>query len=326
VCVRSRTMLESALSGPFESLTMTRRFLLPVLAVALTLTALLATSAPAGAAQLYLVGGASFGSPSLYPYQQWAVESYAPTYRGAVQLAFSPAVFTCGAAAVAVGCTSWPEWPVPLVKVYTGQGPYWAHQYLMHELGHVFDETELQDPDRAEFMAIWGLPGGAGAWWTPFASGDGNAGEWFAESYRLCALYGPQMPYAAWTVDWPTFAFPGDRDTAQQDASCRLILQVGAADGLLTPPSPTVYVPRVLVRSNRKVAECRGQDLLLLGNQVRCETMSGESPSGPWSVTLQSRRMSKTELLRARLVVANGQPAFAFVRRSAPRATFQQAA
>jgi len=308
-------MLESALSGPFEGLTMTRRFLLAVLAVALTLTGLLATSAPAGAAQLYLVGGASFGSPSLYPYQQWAVESYAPTYRGAVQLAFSPAAFSCGAAAVAVGCTSWPERPVPLVEVYTGQGPYWAHQYLMHELGHVFDETELQDPYRAEFMAIWGLPGGAGAWWTPFASGDGNAGEWFAESCRLCALYGPKMPYQAWTIDSPTFGFPGDRDTTQQDASCQLILNAGAAQGLPIPPSPTVYPPRVVAQSNRKMVECRGKDPLLPDRPVRCETASGGSPAGPWRVVLESRRMGKTDLRRARLTAANGEPLFALVRR-----------
>jgi hypothetical protein len=59
---------------------MTRRFLLPVLTIALTLAAILATSTPAAAAQLDLVGGSTLGSPSLYPYQQWADDSYAPTY------------------------------------------------------------------------------------------------------------------------------------------------------------------------------------------------------------------------------------------------------
>ena len=174
---------------------MTRRFLLPLLIVALTLTALLAASGPAGAAQLDLVGSSTFGSPSLYPYQQWADDSYAPTYPGAVQLTFSPALLTCGAVAGAVGCTDWSQWPLPQVAVYTGNGPYSRHEYLMHELGHVFDATEMQDPFRADFMTIWGLPGGASAWWTPFGSGNGSPGEWFAESYRLCALYGPQMPY-----------------------------------------------------------------------------------------------------------------------------------
>jgi hypothetical protein len=294
---------------------MTCRLLLPLLIVALTITALLATSAPAGAAQLDLVAGSSLASPSLYPYQQWANDSYAPTYPGAVQLTFSSALFTCGTVPGAVGCTSWPQWPLSQVEIYTGGGPYWAHEYLMHELGHVFDWTEMQDSDRAEFMAIWGLPGGAGAWWTPFASGEGNAGEWFAESYRLCALYGPGMPYAAWTIDWPTFGFPGDRDTAQQDASCRLILQVGDAAGLPAPAAPAAYAPRVLVQSNRKVAECRGKDPLLLGKQVQCETMSGGSPSGSWSIKLQSRRMSMTELRRVRLAIANGHPEFALVRR-----------
>lgn len=278
---------------------MTRRFHLAALMVGLTLTALLVISAPAGAAQLDLVGSSSFGSPSLYPYQHWADDSYAPTYPGAVQLAFSPAAFTCGTVDGAVGCTTWSDWPLPQVEVDTGSGPYWTHGYLMHELGHVFDGTEMQDPFRADFMAIWGLPGGASAWWTPFASGDGSAGEWFAESYRLCALYGPQMPYDAWMVDSPAYGFPGDRDPAQQDASCRLILRVGTSEGLPTPASPTEYTPRVRVQANRKVVECRGRDLLLVGNELLCETASGSPPAGSWKVKIQSRRTGKGELRRA---------------------------
>ena len=294
---------------------MTRRFLLPLLIVALTLTALLVASAPAGAAQLGVVGGTTFGSPSLYPYQQWADDSYAPTYPGAVQLAFSPVLLTCGTLAGAVGCTNWSQWPVPQVAIDTGNGPYRAHQYLMHELGHVFDATEMQDPFRADFMTIWGLPGGASEWWMPFGSDHRSAGEWFAESYRLCALYGPQMPYEAWMTDSPAYGFPGDREPAEQDASCRLILSVGAAEGLPTPASPTVYSPRVLVQGNRKAAECRGKDLLLPAKQVKCERPGGGAPAGAWTVTLQTRRMSKAELRRARLTAANGQPAFACVRR-----------
>ena len=67
---------------------MTRRFHLAALMVGLTLTALLVMSAPAGAAQLDLVGGSTFGSPSLYPYQQWADDSYAPDLprRGAARV------------------------------------------------------------------------------------------------------------------------------------------------------------------------------------------------------------------------------------------------
>ena len=294
---------------------MNRRFLLPLLIVALTLTALLAASAPAGAAQLDLAGGSTFGPPSLYPYQQWADDSYAPTYPGAVQLTFSPALLTCGTVAGAVGCTDWSQWPLPHVEIDTGNGPYWTHQYLMHELGHVFDATEMQDPSRADFMTIWGLPGGASAWWTPFGSNHGSPGEWFAESYRLCALYGPQMPYKAWNADSPIYGFPGDRDTAKQDASCRLILQVGAAEGLPAPASPTVYAPRVRVQGNRKVAECRGTDLLLLGNQVLCDRTGGGSPAGQWHTILQTPRMGKAALRRARLTAASGQPAFALVRR-----------
>lgn len=293
---------------------MTRCFLIPPLTVALMLTALLAASAPARAAQLDLVGS-TVGSASTYPYQQWVDDSYAPTYPGVVQLTFSAGPFACGAVAEAAGCTTWSQWPVPQVTVDAGNGPYLAHEYEMHELGHVFDATEMQDPFRAEFMAIWGLAGGASAWWTPLANDDASAAEWFAESYKLCALYGPQMPYEAWTVDSPAYGFPGNRDSAQQNASCQLILQVGAAAGLPAPAGPTLYAPRVLVHENRKIAECRGNDLLLLGRQVQCETVGGGSSGGPWHVVLQTGPMAKVGLLRARLTTVNRRPGFALVRR-----------
>ncbi|HUA06146.1 MAG TPA: hypothetical protein VMB27_19725 [Solirubrobacteraceae bacterium] len=289
--------------------------LLPLLTVALTLTALLAASAPARAAQLDLVAGGTLGSPGLYPYQQWVDDSYAPTYPGVVQLTFSAAPFSCGIAAQAAGCTSWSEWPIPQVEVDTGNGPYLAHQYEMHELGHVFDATEMQDPFRAQFMAIWGLSGGASAWWTPFGNDNASAGEWFAESYKLCALYGPEMPYEAWMTDTPAYGFPGDRDSAQQDASCQLMQQVGAAAGLPAPPSPTLYGPRILVHENRKAAECRGNDLLLPVGQVRCEVVGGGAPAGPWNVVLETPHMSKVSLRRARLAAVNGRLAFALARR-----------
>ena len=293
---------------------MTRRTFFPFLTITLTLTALVVASAPAGAAQL-LAAGSAVGSPRVYPYQQWADDSYAPTYPGAVQLTFSPGLLTCGSAGGAVGCTNWSEWPQPQVEIDTGQGPYLAHRYLMHELGHVFDTTEIQDQFRAQFMAIWGLSGGASAWWTQFGNAHASAGEWFAESYRLCALDGPQMPYRAWMTDRTSYGFPGDRDSANQDASCRLILNVGAAEHLTTPPSPALYAPRVLVQRNRKVAACRGTDLLALGDQVRCQRVGGGAPAGQWNVVLQARRMTKAQLARLRLTAVGGRPAFALVGR-----------
>ena len=313
--VRRLTMFERPARVTRQRLLMTQRLVLPLLTVALALTALLAASAPVRAAQLDLVGAGTLGSPSLYPFQQWVGESYAPTYPGVVQLTFSAMPLTCGTVAGAVGCTSWSPWSVPLVAVDTGNGLYLAHGYEMHELGHVFDATEMQDSFRAQFMAIWGLPGGASAWWTPFANDNASAGEWFAESYKLCALYGPRMPYEAWMTDSPAYGFPGDRDSAQQDASCQLILKVGAAAGLPAPASPTLYAPRVLAHGNHDTAECRGNDLLLLGRQVQCERVGGGSPAGRWRVILQSRRMGKVDLRRARLAAVNGRPAFAPVRR-----------
>lgn len=311
-------------SGPVrtERLAMTRRLLLPPLTVALALLALLATCCAAGAAQLELVGSA-VGAPSPSPYQQWVDESYAPTYPGAVEFALSSGQFSCGGVVGAVGCTNYSEWPLPpaaaattppQVEVDAGFGRSLTHEYLMHELGHVFDATEMQDPFRAEFMAIWGLAGGADAWWTQFGSDHASAGEWFAESYRLCAMYGPQMPYQAWTEDSPAYGFPGDRDSAEQDASCQLILRVGSAAGLPAPVSPTVYTPRVVLHGDRKLAECRGTDLLLLGERVRCETAGGGNPAGRWHAMLQTRRMGSAALHGAHLTAAGGRPVFALAR------------
>jgi hypothetical protein len=286
---------------------MTRRLFPPLL---MMLMALLISSAPAGAAQLDLVGRSSD-----YRYQEWADQSYAPTYPGAVQLTFSPALITCGTAGGAVGCTDWSGWPTPHVTIDAGEGPDLAHKYLMHELGHVFDATEMQDPFRVQFMAIWGRPGGAGAWWTRFGSANASAGEWFAESYRLCALYGPQMPYRAWMSDSPSYGFPGDRESAKQDASCRLILNVGVAGGLAAPASPALYAPRTLVDAHRKAAECRGMDLLVVSDRVRCERVGGGAPAGQWNVVLQARRMTRAQLSRAHLTAIRGRPAFALVGR-----------
>jgi hypothetical protein len=123
------------------------------------------------------------------------------------------------------------------------------------------------------------------------------------------------MPYQAWMTDAPSYGFPGARDSAKQNASCRLILNVGAAAGLTAPASPALYAPRVLVDGNRKAAECRGMDLLFVGPLVRCERVGGGAPAGRWNVVLQARRMAKAQLRRAHLTAVGGRPAFALVGR-----------
>jgi hypothetical protein len=90
---------------------------------------------------------------------------------------------------------------------------------------------------------------------------------------------------------------------------------VGATDGLPTPANPSVYAPRVMTKWNRKEAECRGADLLLLGNRVRCERVGGGAPAGPWTVVLQAPRMTRVQQRRAHLTAVDGRPAFALVDR-----------
>jgi hypothetical protein len=287
---------------------MTRHFPVVFLTAALTLSLLIAPPT-AGAVQLNVAGSSSAAASATY--QHWADNSYAPTYPGQVRLGLSRAQLTCGGVSGAVGCTQWSDWPLPKVDIDTAYGPSLTHGYLMHELGHVFDRTEMHDEARARFMTIWGLAGGADAWWTPFPGARGNAGEWFAESYKLCALYGPRMPYRAWTTDYPSYGFRGDREFVRQDASCRLILSVGREDGLSAPRSPAAYTPRVRVRTSHKVVECHRRDLLVLGKRVLCEQTGASSAAGPWSVVFESGRMGKVELHRAHLAAVNGRPEFA---------------
>jgi hypothetical protein len=53
----------------------------------------------------------------------------------------------------------------------------------LHELGHVFDLSVLDDRDRARFGTIMHRPGWE--WWT----GRTPLAEWFAEGYSWCARY-----------------------------------------------------------------------------------------------------------------------------------------
>jgi hypothetical protein len=54
---------------------------------------------------------------------------------------------------------------------------------LAHELGHLFDAQRLTDRDREWLRLTMRAP--AGDWWKPW-----GAGEWFADYYADCAIYG----------------------------------------------------------------------------------------------------------------------------------------
>jgi hypothetical protein len=84
---------------------------------------------------------------------------------------------------------------------------------FFHELGHVFDLTLLDHADRRRFARIHRR---SGRWF----GGPNSPGEWFADSYSLCARYGPRLQAHAAT----SYAY---RPSAgRHRASCRLIRAV----------------------------------------------------------------------------------------------------
>jgi hypothetical protein len=54
---------------------------------------------------------------------------------------------------------------------------------LAHELGHLFDAQYLTERDREWLRLVMRAP--SGDWWEPW-----GAGEWFADYYADCAVYG----------------------------------------------------------------------------------------------------------------------------------------
>jgi hypothetical protein len=109
-------------------------------------------------------------------WQAWADASLVPTVAGRVTLTLSG----CPALPKAAGCVYVDH---PRV-VYLKNGLVNPRAVLLHELGHVYDLTVLNDSDRADFRKIFHIPASR-AWW----SGKIPPAEWFAEGYSWCARY-----------------------------------------------------------------------------------------------------------------------------------------
>ena len=177
-----------------------------------------------------MAGGSPCGSPRLCPSGGWTTVTRPPTRRGRAHVRAGAG--TCGAVGERSAARTGRSGPCrrrrpPRRRRRWRLTPARAtrRRVLDARAGHVFDTTEMQDPFRADFMALWGLPAGASAWWTQFGSDHASA-ESGAGSYRLCALYGP-----GWTRrddDSPELC-SGDRDSASRTprvgSSCRSALR-----------------------------------------------------------------------------------------------------
>lgn len=204
-------------------------------------------------------------TPSGHPvggrWQRWVEHSYAPTLQGPMVLAFStrstcapgydpPAsdIAACTGGATFTPVTASVTWyPETLINTSDLRGePFaWRRWLLLYEHGHVIDFTYLTDALRGELLTIWDqppLPAGeqmSQYWWDGESRGQGRVyGEWFAESYALCALYRSwnRADYInAWDagrMDSYGTTYPGwgasERAIKVQSATCALIRSVAA--------------------------------------------------------------------------------------------------
>lgn len=166
------------------------------------------------------------GSPVPVLWQRWTDQAKVPTYPGRVQMEISAAAAqqVCGFdpnggvdTELILGCeTLGVQTGLPEV-ILTPSGD--ERGVLYHELGHVFDSYVMTDRWRIRFMELWGVRprrritragmwGGVGT-----ASQNGVPNEWFAEGYRLCAMYG------RWTTAEALRDTPDARGYPAQDAS-----------------------------------------------------------------------------------------------------------
>lgn len=115
------------------------------------------------------------GQPA-QPFAYWLVTSHAPE---------PPAEIVIDPAACPDVVSVWCAAPG---RIFTN-GSSLSRSGFYHELGHQFDYAGMTDTARAQFAAIFHRAYDAATYWED-VSRDRSLAEWFAEGYRLCALYG----------------------------------------------------------------------------------------------------------------------------------------
>jgi hypothetical protein len=144
------------------------------------------------------------GAARPQPYQAWVDDALVPTPPGSV-------VLDLAGCDELVACA--PEGARSIALSHDDASP----RVLLHELGHVFDDTVLTGSARERFQAIMRKRGSWAA-----VSSRSPANEQFAEAYALCARHASiKERYAGGYQYSPT--------PAQHRQVCAVIRQVGGA-------------------------------------------------------------------------------------------------
>lgn len=168
------------------------------------------------------------GTPTGQPWQAWADSSQAPSPPGKVT--FTAGVGPCGNP----GCARWGNGPDADGHIWVMPEARDPRALLLHELGHIFDGRVMNDQARADWKRATQDHHGAG-WMTPVDQLNGNtinvcslSCEWFAEGYKMCALYGKRITEPVYgTYDYRA-------GPKRQRRACRVIRK--AAKGLYAAP------------------------------------------------------------------------------------------
>ena len=204
--------------------------------------AVIALCLPATANAVTLVD--ANGQPIGGQFQQWANEANVPTLAGDLTVIVGTGY--CGGApacsespnAIAIDTDGrlFQDLSSPTETFLDPNAQSWD---LDWELGHQFDWAELTDMQRGQFAVIWNS---SLAWWDSVQSlidyqEDGLEAV-FADVYAACATgYTP-----ASLLNWNAAAPQLTQDQVLQ--TCRLIYQIGKADGMDMPPAGSAaYLP-----------------------------------------------------------------------------------
>lgn len=141
------------------------------------------------------------------PYQRFVDESLVPTPNVEVTVREQNPPCVVGGGFKPFGCTFYEPGAIEIVML--------PHQWMMrgtffHELGHVYDDSEVQPWQREAFSELAVANGRP--WGNELPWGEG-VDEWFAEAYSLCAR-------------WPSVAFNGAPSIGDRVASRRALVKM----------------------------------------------------------------------------------------------------
>jgi hypothetical protein len=209
------------------------------------------------------------------PWQRYADRALVPTVHGRVRVR----VQRCPARPASAGCvyTKRPR------TIFVRPGLRDPRGVLLHELGHVYDLTVMNNRDRGAFRRI--MRRSRAKWWR----GTEPLAEQFAEAYSWCARYARIVSIARYSsYDY--------RPTARQHKRICKLVRSAAGDrrAAAKPPAlPVVTRPATVGTSARSAQPCqrpfsgppRGVTSFTAPFDARAEDSRPEAASAPASAT-----------------------------------------